>query len=36
MDEIGHKWVRSIITNLSIYDPFIYKLIIHYLSNPFN
>ena len=33
---LGHKWVGCIITHLSIYDPFIYKLIIHYQPNPFN
>ena len=33
---LSHKWVGCIITHLSIYDPLIYKLIIHYLSNPFN
>ena len=36
MGELGHKWIECIITYLSIYDPFIYKLIIHYQSNPFN
>ena len=38
MDGLGHKWVGCIITHLSIYDSFIYKLIIHYpthlISNP--
>ena len=33
---LGHRWVGCIITHLSIYDPFIYKLIIHYQPNPFN
>ena len=31
-----HKWVECLITHLSIYDPFIYKLIIYYPPNPFN
>ena len=33
---LGNKWVGCIIFHLSIYDPFIYKLIIHYQPNPFN
>ena len=33
---LGYRWVGCIITHLSIYDPFIYKLIIHYQPNPFN
>ena len=33
---LGHKWVGCVIIHLSIYDPFIYKLIIHYPPNPFN
>ena len=33
---LSHKWVGCIIIYLSIYDLLIYKLIIHYLSNPFN
>ena len=33
---LGNKWVGCIIIHLSIYDPFIYKLIIHYQPNPFN
>ena len=36
MGELGHKWIECIITYLSIYDPFIYKLIIHYQPNLFN
>ena len=36
MGGLGHKWVWCIITHLSIYDPFIYKLIIHYPPNSFN
>ena len=32
----GHKWIRCVITHLSIYDLFIYRLIIHYLPNSFN
>ena len=33
---LGNKWAGCIIIHLSIYDPFIYKLIIHYQPNPFN
>ena len=33
---LDNKWVGCIIIHLSIYDPFIYKLIIHYQPNPFN
>ena len=36
MGGLGHKWVECVITHLSIYDMFIYKLIIYYLPNPFN
>ena len=36
MGGLGHKWVGYIIIHLSIYDPFIYNLIIHYQPNPFN
>ena len=36
MGRLGYKWVECVIIYLSIYDPFIYKLIIYYLSNPFN
>ena len=34
MGGLGHKWVMCVVTHLSIYDPFIYKLIIHYQPNP--
>ena len=33
MGELGHKWIGCVITHLSIYDPFIYKLITHYQPN---
>ena len=36
MGGLGHKWVKCVITQLSIYDQFIYKLIIHYQPNSFN
>ena len=34
MGGMGHKWVECVITHLSIYDPFICKLITHYQPNP--
>ena len=34
MGGLGYKWVGCVITHLSIYDPFTYKLIIHDLPNP--
>ena len=36
MGGLGHKWVVCVITHLSIFDQFIYKLIIHYPPNSFN
>ena len=36
MGGLGHKLVGCVITHLSIYDLFIYKLIIHYQTNSFN
>ena len=36
MGGLGPKWIGCVITHLSIYDPFIYKLIIHYQPNLFN
>ena len=34
MGRLGHKWVECVIIHLFIYDPFIYKLITYYQTNP--